>query len=68
MLNGNVEAAIGDNSVVYEYIKAHPNDKIKVIKDDSFEKEYYGFMVQKGNKELLDKLNEGLKRLKKTVS
>lgn len=64
MLNGNVEAAIGDNSVVYEYIKAHPNDKIKVIKDDSFEKEYYGFMVQKGNKELLDKLNEGLKKIK----
>ncbi|MFY2309250.1 transporter substrate-binding domain-containing protein [Lysinibacillus fusiformis] len=64
MLNGNVDAAIGDNAVVYEYIKAHPDQKIKVIQDDAFEKEYYGFMVQKGNKELLDKLNEGLKKIK----
>ena len=23
MLNGNVDAAIGDNAVVYEYMKAH---------------------------------------------
>ncbi len=64
MLNGNVDAAIGDNAVVYEYIKAHPKDKLKVIKDDAFEKEYYGFMVQKGNKELLDLLNEGLQKVK----
>jgi len=64
MLNGNVDAAIGDNAVVYEYIKAHPDQKIKVIQDDAFDKEYYGFMVQKGNKELLDKLNEGLKKIK----
>ena len=64
MLNGNVDAAIGDNAVVYEYIKAHPDQKLKVIEDDAFEKEYYGFMVQKGNKELLDKLNEGLKKIK----
>ncbi|KPN97872.1 basic amino acid ABC transporter substrate-binding protein [Lysinibacillus sp. ZYM-1] len=64
MLNGNVDAAIGDNAVVYEYIKAHPDQKIKIIQDDAFEKEYYGFMVQKGNKELLDKLNEGLKKIK----
>jgi len=64
MLNGNVDAAIGDNAVVYEYIKAHPNEKLKVIEDDAFEKEYYGFMVQKGNTELLNLLNEGLKKIK----
>jgi len=64
MLNGNVDATIGDNAVVYEYIKAHPKEKLKVVKDDAFEKEYYGFMVQKGNKELLNLLNEGLKKIK----
>ncbi|MEY9975812.1 basic amino acid ABC transporter substrate-binding protein [Lysinibacillus sp. RC79] len=64
MLNGNVDATIGDNAVVYEYIKAHPKEKLKVIEDDAFEKEYYGFMVQKGNTELLNKLNEGLKKIK----
>ncbi|GLC89828.1 basic amino acid ABC transporter substrate-binding protein [Lysinibacillus piscis] len=64
MLNGNVDATIGDNAVVYEYIKAHPDQKLKVIEDKTFEIEHYGFMVKKGNKELLDLLNEGLKKIK----
>ncbi|WP_107941917.1 basic amino acid ABC transporter substrate-binding protein [Metasolibacillus sp. FSL H7-0170] len=64
MLNGNADAAIGDNAVVYEYIKANPDKKLKVVEDDAFEKEYYGFMVRKGNTELLDKLNEGLQKIK----
>lgn len=64
MLNGNVDATIGDNAVVYEYMKANPNAKIEVIEDDAFEKEYYGFMVRKGNEELLSLLNEGLQKIK----
>lgn len=64
MLNSNVDATIGDNAVVYEYMKANPKAKIKVIKDDNFEKEYYGFMVRKGNDELLSLLNEGLQKIK----
>lgn len=64
MLNGNVDATIGDNAVVYEYMKANPNAKLKVIEDDNFEKEYYGFMVKKGNEELLKLLNEGLQKIK----
>ncbi|MEG0259487.1 MAG: basic amino acid ABC transporter substrate-binding protein [Lysinibacillus sp.] len=64
MLNGNTDAVIGDNAVVYEYMKANPKAKIKVIKDKAFEKEYYGFMVKKGNEELLSLLNEGLQKIK----
>lgn len=64
MLNGNVDAAIGDNAVVNKYIQAHPDQKLKIVEDDTFEKEYYGFMVQKGNKELLNLLNEGLQKIK----
>ncbi|WP_042470388.1 basic amino acid ABC transporter substrate-binding protein [Bacillus ndiopicus] len=64
MLNGNADAVIGDNAVVYEYMKANPDKKLKVIEDAAFEKEYYGFMVRKGNTELLDKLNEGLQKIK----
>ena len=64
MLNGNVDATIGDNAVVYEYIKANPKAKIKVVTDSNFEKEYYGFMVRKGNEELLTLLNEGLQKIK----
>ncbi|WP_342468713.1 basic amino acid ABC transporter substrate-binding protein [Ureibacillus sp. FSL K6-3587] len=64
VINGTAQAAIGDNAVVYEYLKNNPNAKLKVIEDDAFEKEYYGLMVKKGNKELLDLLNEGLQKIK----
>lgn len=64
MLNGNADAVIGDNAVVYEYMKANPDKKLKIVEDEAFEREYYGLMVRKGNKELLDKLNEGLQKIK----
>lgn len=64
VINGTTAAAIGDNAVVYEYIKNNPNVKLKVIEDDAFDKEYYGFMVKKGNTELLNLLNEGLQKIK----
>lgn len=63
-LNGGTAATIGDNAVVYEYIKNNPNQDLKIIEDEAFEKEEYGFMVKKGNKELLDILNEGLQKIK----
>ncbi|MFY3791791.1 basic amino acid ABC transporter substrate-binding protein [Ureibacillus sp. MALMAid1270] len=66
VINGNVDAAIGDNTVVMEYLKSNPDAPIKTIEDPSFEKEYYGLMVKKGNKEALELLNEGLKKLKES--
>ncbi|MDY0393474.1 basic amino acid ABC transporter substrate-binding protein [Virgibacillus halophilus] len=64
MLNGNADAAVGDNSVVNDYQKNNPNKSLKVIEDDSFEKEYYGLMVKKGNKALVDNLNKGIQKIK----
>jgi len=64
VINGSTAAAIGDNAVVYEYLKNNPDAKLTVIEDPAFEKEYYGLMVKKGNKEVLDILNEGLKAIK----
>src|SRR5699024_1978726 len=49
MLNGNAEASVGDNSTVNEYLKNNPDVDLKTVEDDSFEKEYYGLMVKKGN-------------------
>jgi len=66
VINGTVDAAIGDNAVILEYIKNNPVSKLKSIEDDSFEKEYYGLMVKKGNEEVLDLLNEGIEKLKET--
>lgn len=66
MINGNADAAVGDNSTVNEYIKNNPNTKMKTIEDDSFEKEYYGIAVNKGNVEVLNILNEGIKKIKES--
>lgn len=63
MLNGSTAATIADNAVVYEYMKNNPDKDLKVIEDTAFEKEQYGFMVKKGNEELLNILNDGLEKL-----
>ena len=62
--NGRVDAVVGDNGVIAYYAKKNPNLKFKMIKDDSFEKEYYGIMVKKGNTEIMAKINDGLKKIK----
>lgn len=64
MINGNADAAVGDNAVIIDYQKNNPNVKLKLIEDPSFEIEYYGLMVKKGNQEVLDILNEGIKIIK----
>jgi len=64
MLNGNADASVGDNSTVNEYIKNNPDAPVKQIEDDSFEKEYYGLMVKKGNTEIVDLLNKGIEKIK----
>lgn len=64
LLVGRLDAVVADNVVLQEYLKVLDNDDFKVVKDPGFEAEYYGIMVKKGNAELLDKLNEGLKIIK----
>lgn len=62
--NGRVDAVVGDDGMIKYYVKKFKDKKFKMIKDDSFEKEYYGIIVKKGNTELLNKINEGLKKIK----
>lgn len=64
MENKGVDAVVADNVVILEYIKNHPESKFTSLKDDQFPKEYYGMVVNKGNTELLDRLNKGLKTIK----
>lgn len=64
MINGNADAAVGDNSTVHEYMVNNPDVNVKTIEDDEFEKEYYGLMVKKGNEEVLELLNEGIRLIK----
>ncbi|WP_235589106.1 basic amino acid ABC transporter substrate-binding protein [Tepidibacillus decaturensis] len=64
LFTGRIAAVIGDNAVVAEFVKQNPDKKLQLVKDEAFEKEYYGFIVKKGNQELLSKLQDGLKKIK----
>jgi glutamine transport system substrate-binding protein len=64
LANGRVDAVVADNGVVLEYLKKLPAGKFKKVEDPSFEPEQYGIIVKKGNKELLKKINDGLKKVR----
>lgn len=61
---GQVDAVVADNVVVMEYLKNNPNAKFVYVADEAFEAEFYGFLVKKGNTELLELLNQGLATIK----
>jgi len=62
--NGKSDAAVADSGVVGNYVKNNPDAKLRIVKDENFPKEYYGIAVEKGNAELLVKINSGLKKIK----
>lgn len=62
LMNGDVDAVMAGFDIVNSYMKQNP-DKLKVIGDvDTYEE--MGFAVQKGNDELLEKINAGLANVK----
>lgn len=67
MVQGRLDAVICDDPVAMYYVNKKADTAGKI--DISFktkEKEYYGFVVKKGRKDLLDKLNKGIKMLKES--
>lgn len=63
--SGGVDAAVGDNGVVANYVANNPQQNMATVEDTkSFAPEYYGFAVNKGNTELLAKINAGIKAIK----
>lgn len=62
LINGDVEAVINDKPVTETYMKKQP-DKIKMV-GEALSAESFGFAVQKGNEELLEKINTGLEHIK----
>jgi len=61
LMNGGVDAVINDLPVTEAYIAKQPG-KIKIV-GDVLESDSYGFAVRKGNTELLEKINTGLKNV-----
>jgi polar amino acid transport system substrate-binding protein len=62
LVNGGVDAAVGDNGVIAFRTQEHPN--LKTVSDAGFPKEYFGIVVKQGNKALLAKLDAGLAAVK----
>ncbi len=62
LVNGGVDAAIGDNGVIAFRVQEHK--QLKTVSDPNFPKEYFGIVVKQGNKALLDKLNAALAAVK----
>ena len=63
--NGDVQGVIVDKPVGDAYLNAH-DDIAKFVGEKFGDHEEFAFAVQKGNTELLDKLNAGLANLKES--
>lgn len=59
--NGGVDAMIGDVGVLSYYATQNPDKQFNQVRDPSFEEQYFGIGVKKGNKTVLDAVNKGLK-------
>ncbi|WP_042349964.1 basic amino acid ABC transporter substrate-binding protein [Bacillus massiliigorillae] len=64
LTKGGADAVVADNAVVEEYAKNNPKQKLVVIEDKgAFDPEFYGFMLQKGDKQLKKDLDKALNTL-----
>ena len=63
LLQGGIDAAVGDVSVMGYYLKTNPDRKLRMLTDSRFKESYIGIAVKKGNKELLAKINGGLRKV-----
>ncbi|WP_392567053.1 basic amino acid ABC transporter substrate-binding protein [Utexia brackfieldae] len=58
-----IDAAVGDVGVVKFYIKMHPGKAFDLVYDNAFEPQYFGIAVEKGNTDLKNKIDAGLKKI-----
>ena len=62
LMNGQIDAVISDNPLAMGYANVNP-DKLKTV-GAIFTSEYYGIAVCKTKPELLERINEGLAKVK----
>lgn len=63
LINGGADAVVADNTVIEEYAKNNPDQKLVVIDDpNSFEKEFYGLMFPKGS-ELVEEFSNAINKI-----
>lgn len=59
LANGDVDAAVADNTTAIEIVQANPEMNLKFL-PDVYTKEQYGIAVNKDRADLLEAINEGL--------
>lgn len=64
-LSGKSDATFGDAAPLIHYANRFKEHGVTIQLNTQQPKEYYAFLVRKGNQALLDKLNRGLAELKK---
>ena len=65
LVGGRLDAVICDDPVAMYYVNKKPDTAGKLnISFKADEKEYYGFTVRKGRKDLVEKLNKGIAAVK----
>lgn len=67
LVGGRIDAVVCDDPVAMYYVNKKPDTAGKInLSFKTDEPEYYGFTVKKGRKDLVDKLNAGIKRMKES--
>ncbi|MCS4533467.1 basic amino acid ABC transporter substrate-binding protein [Neisseria montereyensis] len=61
--NGGLDAVVSDSAVVGNYIKNNSDKGFTMVAVPDFEVEHYGMAVAKNNTELLNMLNDALKKV-----
>ena len=64
LANGNIDGIVADTPLVADMLKNEKYTDLFVTVGDPMTKEEYGFVVDKGETELLEKINAGLKAVK----
>ncbi|WCN38799.1 basic amino acid ABC transporter substrate-binding protein [Aneurinibacillus uraniidurans] len=64
LYNKRIDAVIGDNVPMLTQMKKTNKSGFVTIEDPSMPKENYGIMMNKNDKEMVAKINEGLKKIK----
>lgn len=65
LVGGRLDAVICDDPVAMYYVNKKPDTAGKLnLSFKTDEPEYYGFTVKKGRKDLVDKINKGIKEVK----
>lgn len=58
--SGGLDAVVADNGVIAHYVANNSGGRFKAISDPAFPAEQYGFVVRKGQAQLLKQLDDGL--------